>query len=77
MRLPRIIGAGDTRDPSLDTFMAERRETMLELRGYPEELKLGGATMTELPGPEDIDRVTDALIECGTSEEFIERVRTA
>ena len=30
-----------------------------------------------LPGPEDIDRVTDAVIECGTSEEFIERVRTA
>ena len=117
--------------------MAEPMETMLELRNYPEELKLGGAkTMTEmverfhrsldelvqrgarqglrqgrqqgrrqgqamvlrrqiarrfgeetaarvsemlerLPGPEDIDRVTDAVIECGTGEEFIERVRTA
>ena len=30
-----------------------------------------------LPGPEDIDRVTDAVIECGTGEEFIARVRTA
>ena len=30
-----------------------------------------------LPGPEGIDRVTDALFECGTGEEFIERVRTA
>ena len=30
-----------------------------------------------LRGPEGIDRVTDALLECGTEEEFIERVRTA
>ena len=30
-----------------------------------------------LPGPEDIDRVTDAVIERGTSEEFVARVRTA
>ena len=30
-----------------------------------------------LPGTDDIDRVTDALFECGTGEEFIERVRTA
>ena len=29
-----------------------------------------------LPGPDAIDRVTDALFECGTGEEFIERVRT-
>ena len=101
--------------------MVERMGTMLRLRNYPEELKLGGAkTMAEmadrfhrsldelvqrgarqslqrliarrfgeetagqisdvlegLPGPEDIDRVTDAVIECGTSEEFIARVRTA
>ena len=116
-------------DASLDAFMVERMDTMLRLRDYPEELKLGGAkTMTEmverfhrsldelvqrgarqgrrqgqkmvlrqqiarrfgeetagqvsdvleeLPGPEGIDRVTDALIECGTGEEFIERVRTA
>ena len=116
-------------DASLDAFMVERMDTMLELRDYPEELQLGGAkTMTEmverfhrsldelvqrgarqgrrqgqkmvlrqqiarrfgeetagqvsdvleeLPGPEGIDRVTDALIECGTGEEFIERVRTA
>ena len=31
----------------------------------------------ELTGLDDIDRVTDALLECGTGEEFIERVRTA
>ena len=30
-----------------------------------------------LLGPDAIDRVTDALFECGTGEEFIERVRTA
>ena len=29
----------------------------------------------ELPGSEDIERVTDALIESGTGDEFIERVR--
>ena len=59
--------------------MVERMDTMLELRDYPEELQLGGAkTMTEgLPGPEGIDRLTDALFECGTGEEFIERVRAA
>ena len=135
------LRVGEHGERGLDAFMAERMETMLELRGYPEELKLGGAkTMTEmverfhrsldelvqrgarqgrregrrqgrqqgrqqgqamvlrrliarrfgeetagkvsdvleeLPGPEDVDRVTDAVIECGTSEEFIARVRTA
>jgi hypothetical protein len=118
----RVVERGDA---SLDAFMVERMGTMLRLRNYPEELRLGGAkTMTEmaerfhrsldelvqrgarqgqtmvlrrliarrfgeetagqvsdvlerLPGPEDIDRVTDAVIECGTGEEFIERVRTA
>ena len=30
-----------------------------------------------LPGPDAIDRVTDALFECGTGEEFVERLRTA
>ena len=30
-----------------------------------------------LPDPDGIDRVTDALIECSTGEEFIERVRMA
>ena len=29
----------------------------------------------ELSSPEGIDRVTDALLECATGEEFIERVR--
>ncbi len=31
----------------------------------------------ELSGPDGIDKVTDALFECGTGDEFIERVRTA
>ena len=31
----------------------------------------------EASGPEDIDRVTDALFDCATGEEFIRRVRTA
>ena len=31
--------------------------------------------LDELPGPADVDRVTDALVECGTGDEFIERVR--
>lgn len=30
-----------------------------------------------LTGNEGIDKVTDALFECGTSDEFIERARTA
>ena len=29
----------------------------------------------KLANPEGIDRVTDALLECATGEEFIERVR--
>ena len=33
------------------------------------------AGLDELPGPEDIDKVTDALVECATGDEFIERVR--
>lgn len=32
------------------------------------------ALLAELSEPEDIDRVSDALLECGTGEEFIERV---
>ena len=31
--------------------------------------------LDETPGPEDVDRVTDALVECATGDEFIERVR--
>ena len=30
-----------------------------------------------MPGPDAIDMVTDALFECGTGEEFVERLRTA
>ena len=33
--------------------------------------------LLEESDPEGIDKVSDALIECGTGEEFIERVRTA
>ena len=32
--------------------------------------------LLEFSGPEDIDMVTDALLECATGEEFIDRVRT-
>ena len=32
--------------------------------------------LAEFSGPEDIDKVTDALLECATGEEFIDRVRT-
>ena len=31
--------------------------------------------LDEPPAPEDIDRVTDALVECATGDEFIERLR--
>ena len=31
--------------------------------------------LDQLPGLEDIDKVTDALVECATGDEFIERVR--
>ncbi len=31
----------------------------------------------ELAGLDSVDRVIDALLECGTGEEFIERVRMA
>ena len=33
--------------------------------------------LAELSGPDGIEKVTDALFECGTGDEFIERVRTA
>lgn len=115
------LAVDEYRDAGLEAFMFERVETVLELRGYHEELKLGGATtMAEmierlqrdldelvrrsqvqvlrrqitrrfgeetagelsklldgLPDPDGIDRVADALIECGTGEEFVERVRMA
>ena len=31
--------------------------------------------LAEFSGPEHIDKVTDALLECATGEEFIDRVR--
>ena len=33
--------------------------------------------LDELSGPEDIDKVTAALLECATGDEFIDRVRVA
>lgn len=33
--------------------------------------------LRELSDPEDIDKVSGALLECSTGEEFIERVRAA
>ena len=127
-------------DPSLDGFVGETVDTMLELRDYPKRLMKGGAKtmaevvdrfqqgmdelvqrgvrqgieqgilkgtrqgrqqgqalvlrrqierkfgrhtarqfsdlLAEFSGPEDIDRVTDALLECATGEEFIDRVQT-
>ena len=33
--------------------------------------------LTGLRGPDALDRVIDALFECGTGEEFVERLRTA
>lgn len=33
--------------------------------------------LKEMSGPEDMDKVSGALLECGTGEEFIERVRAA
>lgn len=106
-------------DLGLETFMFERVDTVLALKGYQEKLNLGGAKtmaevvdrlqqgldelvqkgraqvlrrmadrkfgegtagqlsdlLDELPGPEAIDKVTDALVECGTGDEFIDRVR--
>ena len=112
-------------DPELEEMMAERVDTMLQLRNYPAELtEVGAVKMTEvvdrfqesldelvqegarkgearvlrrqtarrfgedtavqlsklldeLPSPDRIDQVTDALFDSGTGEEFIERVRTA
>ena len=35
------------------------------------------ALLDDVSGSRDIDKVTHALIKCGTGEELIERVRTA
>ena len=35
------------------------------------------AFLDDVSGSEDIDRVTDALIECATEQEFIERMQMA
>ena len=55
---------------------ARRVLGQLATRRFGEETagRLAGL-LAELSEPEDIDRVSDALLECGTGEEFIERVR--
>ena len=55
---------------------ARRVLGQLATRRFGEETagRLAGL-LGELSEPEDIDRVSDALLECGTGEEFIERVR--
>ena len=45
-RHPDMIWSAET----TDAFMAERMDTMLELRDYPEELQLGGATTNDRDG---------------------------
>ena len=35
------------------------------------------ALLDDVSGSEDIDRVTEALLECGRGEEFIERMQMA
>ena len=55
---------------------ARRVLGQLATRRFGEETagRLAGL-LAELSEPEDIDRVSDALLECGTGEEFIERAR--
>ena len=57
---------------------ARRVLRRLATRRFDEETagRLAGL-LEELSEPEDIDRVSDALLACGTGEEFIERVRAA
>lgn len=68
---------------SLDEFFdrgaregARRVLGQLATRRFGEETagRLAGL-LEELSEPEDIDRVSDALLECGAGEEFIDRVR--
>ena len=56
---------------------AQRVLRRLATRRFGEETaeRLAGL-LEELSEPEDIDKVSDALLECGTGEQFIERVRT-
>lgn len=61
------LAVEDHGDPGLDGFLAERMDTMLELRDYPEELQLGGAkTMTEMV--ERFHRSLDELVQRGARE---------
>ena len=50
-------------------------DTIRHTRSRPSQNGKLSGLRDELPGPEDIDRVTDALIECTTADEFIDRVR--
>ena len=54
-------------DASLDAFMVERMDTLLELRDYTKELKLGGAkTMDELA--DRFQRSLQALVQKGARQ---------
>ena len=72
-RLPAHFAWAIFRPPPGSTRHATRKHSEVKRFRVPFPSIVGD----ELPGPEDIDRVTDAVIECGTGEEFIERVRTA
>ena len=63
----RSPGRSEDRPPAADRPQVRRGDGGAGVRGDR------GA----LPGTDAIDRVTDALFECGTGEEFVERLRTA
>ena len=86
------LGGAKTMDEMVDRFQQgldelvrrgaqEGRATMLRrqvARKFGEGTADRVSEMFEaLSGPEGVDRVTDALLECGTGDEFVERVRTA
>ena len=70
---------------SLDELVQEgRHEGQVLLLRRQIARRFGDATagqlsglLDDLTGLDNIDRVTDALLECGTGEEFIERMRMA
>ena len=86
------LGGAKTMDEMVDRFQQgldelvrrgarEGRATMLRrqvARKFGEGTADRVSEMFEaLSVPEGVDRVTDALLECGTGDEFVERVRTA
>ena len=80
-------GGAKTMEDVADRFQRSMDELVqkgrAEVLGRLAVRRFGEATASELAGllegvsgPDGIDRVTAALLECGTREEFIERVRT-